>query len=402
MPSVSLSVLDSDIWLAECVCVGIPSIQICDTQSHFDKITYPIIANQRSLAFTHLILHLAVEVCNTSLLSSHLNFISYYKYHNNNQFTSVLNRTQTIPNQVSKISVRQHCYYIFRLGPFQAYGFDRDRTPGQFLDAYNAKREILNLRKRKLFWVRKQYLKKEKKAVLIQERSYIYNKRFFTYQLKNLSNNKVNFPMKIINFFSLFKQKLYLYFLTMKTTFDRTIVLLKKGPYPWRRHYYKLYGNEVKTMRRLICRLIIKFLGFRIALARKRRGNHRFMTLINIKKRDIKNLFICAAIPFIFSKKNKLKQLYYIPSKSNKPDKIFVLRKQKITNTKIFPDNPSGIQIRSHYKKWKKEPIMQLTSEKKKHFYKKRARERYNKSPRALTNQKWARKSKRPFTFTDI
>lgn len=41
MPSISLSLLDSYIWLNECQSKGIPSIQICDTQSPFDRVTYP-------------------------------------------------------------------------------------------------------------------------------------------------------------------------------------------------------------------------------------------------------------------------------------------------------------------------------------------------------------------------
>jgi hypothetical protein len=58
----------------------IPSIQLCDTQSFFDKITYPIVANQRSVPLTYLLIHLFAELCTNALIDSHLSFISYGKY----------------------------------------------------------------------------------------------------------------------------------------------------------------------------------------------------------------------------------------------------------------------------------------------------------------------------------
>jgi len=79
LPSISFSVLDNFIWLNECHNLKIPSIQLCDTQSSYDYVTYPIVANQRSVPLASLVVDLFSEVCTNALLSSHLTFISYYR-----------------------------------------------------------------------------------------------------------------------------------------------------------------------------------------------------------------------------------------------------------------------------------------------------------------------------------
>jgi len=71
IPSIALGVLDNFIWLNECQSLAIPSIQLCDTQSIYDSVTYPIIANQRSIPFTQLIIDLFVENCTFALMSQH-------------------------------------------------------------------------------------------------------------------------------------------------------------------------------------------------------------------------------------------------------------------------------------------------------------------------------------------
>jgi ribosomal protein S2 len=81
LPSISLSISDNFIWLNECHNLGIPSIQLCDTQSNFDLITYPIVANQKSVPITYLLIHLFSEISNNALMQDHLAFSSYYKYH---------------------------------------------------------------------------------------------------------------------------------------------------------------------------------------------------------------------------------------------------------------------------------------------------------------------------------
>jgi len=80
VPSISLSMRDSHIWAHECACLRIPSILLCDTQSEFDKISYPIIANQRSVPVAYLILHLFAEACCMALINEHLFFRAFTGY----------------------------------------------------------------------------------------------------------------------------------------------------------------------------------------------------------------------------------------------------------------------------------------------------------------------------------
>jgi len=79
VPSISFSVADSFIWLNECHNLNIPSIQICDTRSLFDKIQYPIISNQRSIPFTQLLINVFSETCNYALIFEHFHFTIFFK-----------------------------------------------------------------------------------------------------------------------------------------------------------------------------------------------------------------------------------------------------------------------------------------------------------------------------------
>lgn len=69
IPNLSLSLLDSPVWLNECHSLQIPSIQLCDTQASYDCITYPIISNQRSIPFTRLIISIFTETCAHALIT---------------------------------------------------------------------------------------------------------------------------------------------------------------------------------------------------------------------------------------------------------------------------------------------------------------------------------------------
>jgi ribosomal protein S2 len=71
IPSISFAVSDNPIWLNECRHLGIPSISICDTLSFYDRIDFPIIANQRSFPFTGLLINLFAEVCINALMSEY-------------------------------------------------------------------------------------------------------------------------------------------------------------------------------------------------------------------------------------------------------------------------------------------------------------------------------------------
>jgi len=79
VPSIAFSPSENFIWLNECLCLAIPSIQINDTQSFTNLVTYPIIANQRSIPFTNLMVNLFSETCNRALTEEHLSFKQFYK-----------------------------------------------------------------------------------------------------------------------------------------------------------------------------------------------------------------------------------------------------------------------------------------------------------------------------------
>jgi hypothetical protein len=127
IPAISLSVLDNFIWLNECHNLGIPSIQICDTQSYYDLITYPIIANQRSIPFTYLLVHLFSEACNFSVMSEHLHFLNYSRFAKNFIFKKALrhvrkrrrNKLKIINKKTFIVNTRSFSYLIrdFILNP---------------------------------------------------------------------------------------------------------------------------------------------------------------------------------------------------------------------------------------------------------------------------------------------
>lgn len=62
LPSVSMSLVDNYYWLRECRKEGIANIQVTDASSEIEKIDYPIISNQSSIAFLSFITLLAKEI----------------------------------------------------------------------------------------------------------------------------------------------------------------------------------------------------------------------------------------------------------------------------------------------------------------------------------------------------
>lgn len=62
LPSVSLSLIDNTVWLRECQKEGISAIQIIDSNSQIERVDYPIISNQKSVAFLSFITALAKEI----------------------------------------------------------------------------------------------------------------------------------------------------------------------------------------------------------------------------------------------------------------------------------------------------------------------------------------------------
>lgn len=78
IPAISLSLLDDSIWLNEVHSLRIPAIQLCDTQSPYPLIDYPIISNQRSHGFSTLILELFNETGSYALMQERLFFANNY------------------------------------------------------------------------------------------------------------------------------------------------------------------------------------------------------------------------------------------------------------------------------------------------------------------------------------
>ena len=62
LPTVSLSLIDNTVWLRECQKEGISAIQIVDSNSEIERVNYPIISNQKSIAFLSFISLLAKEI----------------------------------------------------------------------------------------------------------------------------------------------------------------------------------------------------------------------------------------------------------------------------------------------------------------------------------------------------
>jgi len=146
IPNLSLSLLDSPTWLNECHSLQIPSIQLCDTQSSYDRVTYPIISNQRSISFTRLIISLFTETCAYALITEqfymsqnsligpkvrHLNsYISYKQKLNRPIFEDLQKWSEKKTSLINKYS--SITYYTklnkksFR-APFFLWGFSKTK-----------------------------------------------------------------------------------------------------------------------------------------------------------------------------------------------------------------------------------------------------------------------------------
>lgn len=129
IPSISFSLREGFIWLNECNSLGIPSVQLCDTTSRFDKISYPIICNQEAFGLANVITHLFTEVCSMGLLKEHLLFRSLILHYNSARRSIkdlVLKRRKRNKNKKVYASNKRICYRFLRLnlmstGPFGLY-----------------------------------------------------------------------------------------------------------------------------------------------------------------------------------------------------------------------------------------------------------------------------------------
>jgi hypothetical protein len=88
-----------------------------------------------------------------------------------------------------------------------------------------------------------------------------------------------------------------------------------------------------------------------------------------------------------------------MPGQYKKPAEVFVSLQTNILKKKMFPDDPSGIQIIYRHRDWKNEPVIKLTQKEEKEYYETQARERYDAH---LTNEEYAIKHHLPFKFSKL
>jgi ribosomal protein S2 len=297
-PSISLSILDSYTWLHECVCLKIPSIQICDTQSHLEKASYPIIANQRSIAFSQLIVNLAIEVCNTALLSSHLNFIAFYKYHGKKSFITSFTKKHNIRKKTLALTLaelvysrNQHEYkksqkqWLYKLKPFIRYGLEQERLWYEY-------------RLWKSYRRSNQHKRFVQKPLISNKRTYIFNNRFFTYQVKDLISTKTTLQMPYQRQYKkMLRRHIWNNFMFLKKVNLRLTKLTtgRKG-----RQRYMKYRESIKTIRKLLNQMLISILSLKKALSRMRKQKRRFLNQTTVITREIKIRIICSFFPIYF------------------------------------------------------------------------------------------------------
>jgi len=329
IPSISFSISDNFIWLNECHNLGIPSIQICDTQSTFDLIAYPIVANQKSVPITYLLIHLFSEISNNALMQNHLAFSSYYKYHAQTKIwrsrlsprrfrritnlrrlrSGILNNITNRENLIHAASIRNKLgkrIYIDLAKKYRARYFRR-----------------IQPRQRKL-----KRLQNKNKNIIISKRTFHFNNHLFAYEVRDIVTNKklqrkdkhlssINYNKSIRNIlWSAFKsvQKLHKVITKKVRIIKRCRRTLKKLKRRHRRLYFrnkvsfrnhKRYNRKTKkqifkfyrTFKRMYKRMIFAFLGRRKVIARKKTVKTYILTNVPVYKQDFKEQF-CFALAF--------------------------------------------------------------------------------------------------------
>lgn len=245
LPTISFSVLDNFIWLNECHNLKIPSIQLCDTQSFFDKVTYPIVANQRSVPLTYLLVHLFSEVCTNALLDSHLAFISYYKY---------LSKKNLCEKKVTRILARRKkrnrkiriAKKVKRLNKKKVYKSKLKLKKNIVPLSIRYRKRLKKLKKRKYFF--KSRLKKKIKRFILRRllRKPRFRKLKYRQNKKKVVKNDYKKLRKLIAI-SLKKQNLQYQEDDKKRTLNIYSLLIKKLNYLTKNHtttLYNIYHNN--------------------------------------------------------------------------------------------------------------------------------------------------------------
>jgi len=281
VPAISLSMKDSYIWSNECHCLRIPSIQLCDTQSLFEKITYPIITNQRSVSVGYLMIHLFAEACSMALIHEHLFFQSFSKQLN-------LCRRNT------RLYIRGHFYRRWRRYKSQARYWHHHRAPfGLALASDYPRHRRLSPRKASFTYVNYHHFNYAYEQIRKNETLIQKNTRYGLLKHRGLVIYRTQ---KSIYFFSLLKHVIWrLIKLAQRILVRLTKFKLKRRkPRKQRRLWYRRLKYSFMTLINLIKQFFIDRLSLRKALSRKRREEAEFLTTISFRHREILRLYITA------------------------------------------------------------------------------------------------------------
>ena len=263
VPSISFSTKDSAIWLNECNATGIPSIQLCDTQSEYEKITYPIIANQRSIPFVHIMVGLFSELFFVGLLHDYLRFRSFKRFF-------IVTKKRLMLRMKKR-------YKRFRKNVQMLNLFHLSRLPTE------------DLRYEWEIFKSPRYYKR-----------LFYDKFTYSYQKRGKHTFMINqagkFELKqdvIINYnkkelLPLFNRVAAIYWsilISLKEKLSRLSACRLKLPYfYWKKHFKPLMPGIIRTTKKMI----IYHLGIRRALRRHRYFKTKFLSEVVVKYREIR------------------------------------------------------------------------------------------------------------------
>jgi len=214
IPTISVSISDNKYWMAECQGIGIPSIQIVDTTSAFDQVTYPIISNQRSLSFGSLIIDLFAEVMDNALFyKANTLEIKKKKLHEITKKARVFNKKLLIALSSALRSVRKNEYNYkrqkFEISYYKAYHkykfrpitFLRNVLIWPYNNPYNkyeeiaqyAKRALRKIERKRLDYLKyleesleKKKLKRHLKSIILKDIFKFRSVKKYLYQLNKL------------------------------------------------------------------------------------------------------------------------------------------------------------------------------------------------------------------------
>jgi ribosomal protein S2 len=279
IPSISCSISDSFVFLNENLCLGIPLVNLCDTQSPYLKVPLPIIANQKSVPFSNFIVGLFAEACSHALLLEHTNFL---------QLNSISNK-RALSKHLG-IS-RKKGYRLFTRQLFKAFFRTRrdrkvKRRPATIDELIQYHRYRRTLARRHL---KKHNLKKHR-SMIISNSAFIFNNTLFTYQIRDIVKHKskynLSYKFTLLNYIRNTFLSLILYYQKALNRYSLTKSRLR---------YYRFkkgYKSAFNALLTLLKRFYINNLGLSEALSRKRLEKARFLTGISFTGRDLSNLIM--------------------------------------------------------------------------------------------------------------